>query len=180
MLGPLHGFGIHVPQGIVHESLLRINPRLVELRSSTIVVRRTYNVASSHALWHIDGLHYLIRWRIVIHGDIDGYSRRIVYLHVSNNNRAVTYQDLASTIKESNVSGVAPSHVCATLSTTYFMKWKKGGLLSPTDDKHLFCIHHIFLPRINLQLQQFMVGWNNHSLRTESTNGIMEKRLVSC
>jgi hypothetical protein len=49
-----------------------------------------------------------------------------------------------------------------------FYEMEDSGLLSPTDDKHLFCIHYIFLPRINLQLQQFMDGWNNHSLRTES------------
>ena len=26
-----------------------------------------------NSLWHIDGYHKLIRWRIVIHGVIDGY-----------------------------------------------------------------------------------------------------------
>lgn len=30
------------------------------------------------------------RWRFVIHGGIDGYSRRIVYLQCSDNNRAET------------------------------------------------------------------------------------------
>lgn len=39
---------------------------------------------------HIDGNHKLIRWRFVIHGGIDGYSRKIVYLHCSTNNRADT------------------------------------------------------------------------------------------
>ena len=46
--------------------------------------------ASPNYLWHIDGLHCLIRWKIVIHGGIDGFSRRIVYLHSSCNNRAET------------------------------------------------------------------------------------------
>ena len=40
---------------------------------------------------HIDGNHKLITpYRIVIHGGIDGYSRLIVYLHASNNNRTNT------------------------------------------------------------------------------------------
>ena len=43
-----------------------------------------------NSLWHIDGLHKLIRWRIVIHGGIDGYSRIPVYLCASDNNRANT------------------------------------------------------------------------------------------
>ena len=49
-----------------------------------------YSVPSSNYLWHIDGLHCLIRWKVVIHGGIDGFSRRIVYLHASSNNRAET------------------------------------------------------------------------------------------
>ena len=39
---------------------------------------------------HIDGHHKLIRWRFVIHGGIDGYSRKIVFLNCSANNRAQT------------------------------------------------------------------------------------------
>lgn len=38
----------------------------------------------------LDGHHKLIRWRIVTHGGIDGYSRMIVYLHCSCNNQADT------------------------------------------------------------------------------------------
>lgn len=33
---------------------------------------------------------YLFRWRIVIHGCIDGYSRRIIYLNAADNNTADT------------------------------------------------------------------------------------------
>ena len=43
-----------------------------------------------NSLGHIDGYHKLIRWRIVIHGSIDGYSRPPVYLQASTNNRADT------------------------------------------------------------------------------------------
>ena len=39
----------------------------------------------------IDGNHKLIRWRLGIHGAIDGYSRLVLFLHCSdNNNRAST------------------------------------------------------------------------------------------
>ena len=34
------------------------------------------------------------RWRIVVHGGIDGYSRIPVYIHASNNNRADTVLQL--------------------------------------------------------------------------------------
>jgi hypothetical protein len=40
---------------------------------------------------HLDGNHKLIQpYRIVIHGAIDGYSRLVVFLHASTNNRAST------------------------------------------------------------------------------------------
>ena len=40
----------------------------------------SYSVPGPNALWHIDDHHSLIRWRFVIHGGIDGFSRMIVYL----------------------------------------------------------------------------------------------------
>ena len=39
---------------------------------------------------HLDGHHKLIRWRMVIHGCVDGFSRVIVFLKCSNNNEALT------------------------------------------------------------------------------------------
>ncbi|RXW17274.1 hypothetical protein EST38_g8582 [Candolleomyces aberdarensis] len=56
--------------------------------------RRTYSVPGPNSLWHHDGQHRLIRWGIVIHGFIDGYSRLIVGLRAHNNNRGQTVLDL--------------------------------------------------------------------------------------
>ncbi|KAF9053292.1 hypothetical protein BJ165DRAFT_1317852, partial [Panaeolus papilionaceus] len=39
--------------------------------------RGHYHVSRPHALWHIDGHHKLIKWGFVIHGIIDGYSRKV-------------------------------------------------------------------------------------------------------
>lgn len=54
------------------------------------VRRRVYHVDGPNAVWHIDGNHKLIRWRMVVHGGIDGYSQLVVYLWCSTNNLAVT------------------------------------------------------------------------------------------
>ena len=43
-----------------------------------------------NSLWHVDGHHKYIRWKIVIHGGIDGFSREIVYLKAAANNRSET------------------------------------------------------------------------------------------
>ena len=53
-----------------------------------VLKRRVYQVECPNALWHLDGYHKLIRWRIVVHGGIDGYSRLITYLSASPNNES--------------------------------------------------------------------------------------------
>ena len=47
-------------------------------------------MAGPSSLWHIDGNHKLVRWRIVIHGGIDGFSRIPFYLVALCNNRFQT------------------------------------------------------------------------------------------
>lgn len=41
------------------------------------------------------------------------------------------------------------------------------GALDPSDSIHLFCAQHVFLPRLQNDLNIFRVGWDNHPLRTE-------------
>ncbi|MEQ2186507.1 hypothetical protein GOODEAATRI_029239 [Goodea atripinnis] len=85
------------PRGVLMRTL-QLNPRR----------RRRYSVPEPNSLWHIDGNHKLIRWCIVVHCGTDGFSRLIVYLSASTNNRAATV--LSSFLKAVNVYGV-PSRV---------------------------------------------------------------------
>lgn len=90
----LHGYlkdrGILVQRQRLRESVARTDPLRRHIRWHQVVSRRTYSVKKSNSLWHIDGHHSLIRWRMVVHGGIDGYSRMIVYLECSTNNRSLT------------------------------------------------------------------------------------------
>ena len=45
-------------------------------------------------MWHIDSHHSLVRWRFVVHGGIDRFSRVVVYLACSTNNKARTVYQL--------------------------------------------------------------------------------------
>jgi len=47
-----------------------------------------------NSLLHLDGHHLLIRSKILIHGDIDGFSWRITFLKCSANNKAETVLEL--------------------------------------------------------------------------------------
>ena len=86
----LHVDGVIVQRKRVRESLCRVDPIGLENRLRRTLHRRQYVVASPNALWHIDGHHKLIRWRLVVHGGIDGYSRIPVFLKVAANNKADT------------------------------------------------------------------------------------------
>ena len=55
-----------------------------------LVQRRHYSVPGPLSLWHLDGNDKLIRWGFVIHGCVDGYSRRVMFLKASTNNKAKT------------------------------------------------------------------------------------------
>ena len=88
--GHLRRLGIHVQRERARLSMIRVDPVNVCMRRMRVIRRRTYSVPGPNALWHIDGHHSLIRWRMVIHGAIDGYSRLITYMHCSTNNRAST------------------------------------------------------------------------------------------
>ncbi|XP_072025022.1 LOW QUALITY PROTEIN: uncharacterized protein [Amphiura filiformis] len=82
--------GYKIQRSRVRQSLLRVDPGGAALRVAPPTQRRTYSVAGPNSLWHIDGNHKLIRWKMVIHGGIDGYSRFLTFLKVSPNNRMST------------------------------------------------------------------------------------------
>ena len=71
----------------VREAIVRISGR--QSRPPPIQ-RRVYSVPGPNALWHLDGNHKLIRWKFVIHGAIDGFSRLVTFLQCSTNNCADT------------------------------------------------------------------------------------------
>uniref|UniRef100_A0A8C5A4A5 Integrase catalytic domain-containing protein n=1 Tax=Gadus morhua TaxID=8049 RepID=A0A8C5A4A5_GADMO len=85
--GHLNSLGIRVRQGL--KAVDPVGNFLRGLQLNT-VPRVPYSVPGPLSLWHIDGNHKLIRWKIVIHGGIDGYSRRIMFLSANTNNRAST------------------------------------------------------------------------------------------
>ena len=40
-------------------------------------------------------------------------------------------------------------------------------ILNHLDENDLYCLHHVFLPRINRALRSFIEQWNNHAIRGE-------------
>ena len=92
ILGALRsqGFGISIPRERLRALLRASYPSQMAARWAKMTHRRVYSVPFYNSLWHIDGHHKLIRWKIVIHGGIDGLSRMITFLQAHDNNEAET------------------------------------------------------------------------------------------
>ncbi len=48
-----------------------------------------------------------------------------------------------------------------------FEKMENDNILDPMNDRELFCLHHVFLPRINKSLEEFVAQMNNRPVSTE-------------
>ena len=92
--GHLRSLGLRVQRDRIRESIARVDPGNSRIRWAVVISRRAYSVAGPNSLWHIDGHHSLVTWGFVIHGGIDGFSRLIVFLKCSTNNRSDTVLDL--------------------------------------------------------------------------------------
>jgi len=79
LTGRLRTHGLRIQRRRLQQSIKRVDRLGQTLRNRTTAKksRRQYHVSRPNALWHIDGHHKLILWGIVIHGVVDGYSRKV-------------------------------------------------------------------------------------------------------
>ena len=94
VVGHLRSEGLNIQRERGRKCLAHVDPRNVTIRWAITVSRRAYSVAGPTSLWHLHGHHSLITWGFVIHGAIDGFSRLVIFLHCSTNNRSGTVADL--------------------------------------------------------------------------------------
>lgn len=109
-------YGLVVVRETVRLILKTLNPEGVERRCRRRLKRRKYYAKGPNYIWHIDGYDKLKPFGFCIHGAIDGYSRRILWLEasVTNNDPSVIAEYYCDYIKQ--VSG-APRIVRADEGT---------------------------------------------------------------
>ena len=208
--GCLLHMNIKVPRAMLRQAIHRVDHINTVYRQSDVIRRRVYTSPHPNAVWHIDGNHKIIRWRLVVHAGVDGFSRLLVYIKCANNNAATTVFDAFSegisefgmpTHVRSDHGGENyevwrymlstyddPSHVITGRSThnervermwrdvtrcvsssfiDVFYALESDGALDPANEVDIFCLHLVFLPRINKALADFRGSWNRHPLSTE-------------
>ncbi|KAE8217299.1 hypothetical protein CF319_g8584 [Tilletia indica] len=92
--GALRSQGLRVSRARLRRVVQAMDSFTQNPRWARHLKRRQYYVPFINSLWHIDGHHKLIKWKIVVHGAIDGKSRLVTFLHASSNNRANTVASL--------------------------------------------------------------------------------------
>ncbi|CAC5401343.1 unnamed protein product [Mytilus coruscus] len=92
--------GIRVQRWRLRDSIQRLDSSGAQKRKSGRLHRRVYNVMGPNHLWHIDTNHKLVRWRFVIIGGVDGFSRMTMFLKCCDNN-------MSQTVLNCFLSGVA-------------------------------------------------------------------------
>nr|XP_018913530.1 PREDICTED: uncharacterized protein LOC109041600 [Bemisia tabaci] len=90
MKGALTTMGKKVTWKRVKDNLRQANPAATLLRRRQKIIRRKFKVKGANYLWSMDSNHKLIHYRIVIHGCVDGFSRKIIYLNAASDNTADT------------------------------------------------------------------------------------------
>ena len=79
--------GFRVSQDSIRIILKELDPDGVEARKKHYLKRREYYSKGPNWAWHVDGYDKLKPFGFNIHGAIDGYSRRILWLEILKSNK---------------------------------------------------------------------------------------------
>ena len=78
---------MNVPRQLVASIMKEVDPEGVQLRKRRRLHRRTYVCPGPNFAWHVDGYDKLKPYGFSIHGCIDGFSRRLLWLQVQRSNK---------------------------------------------------------------------------------------------
>ena len=80
--------GLRVPRIVVQDMLKELDPEGTQLRKAHRLKRRSYANRGPNDAWHMDGYDKLKPFGFAIHGAIDGFSRKILWLEVARSNNS--------------------------------------------------------------------------------------------
>ncbi|KAK7013555.1 hypothetical protein R3P38DRAFT_2546137 [Favolaschia claudopus] len=125
--GHLKSQGYRVPRERITASYLRVHgaPAIFGDRQ---ISRKKYSVPGPLSLAHLDGQHGLIRYKMVIHCIIDGYSRFVLGIRVHDNNRGASVLQLLLDVISTHgrPSRMRGDHGVENIEVTIYMEEVNG------------------------------------------------------
>ena len=126
--------GFYVPPYTIQTLLRDINPEGTESRRRQRLRRRVYSNPGPNYAWHIDGHNKLKPFGFSVHGAIDGYSRKVLWLKVlrSNNSPSVIGGIYLDCVKEMEgcpttlVTDLGTENVLVAAMQTFFRQGIDG------------------------------------------------------
>ena len=79
-------YRVNISKEHVRKALVDIDPEGVSMRKKKTIKRREYETNGPFNVFHIDGNNKLKRFGFALHGYIDGFSRKLIFLFVSTTN----------------------------------------------------------------------------------------------
>ena len=154
----LHSHGVIVDKETVRELLKILDPEGVNARSRHRLHRRQYKTEGPNHVWHIDGYDKLKPFGFCIHGSIDGYSRRAMWLDVgpSNNDYRIIAQYYTECVQQ--IGG-----------TARVIRGDCG-----TENVHVAALQRFF----NNDEQSFVYGKSCYNQRIEAFWGMLRRGCV--
>ena len=151
----INQYGLVTTREVVRHVLRIFDPEGVEYRSRHRLRRRLYRCKGPNYLWHIDGYDKLKPYGFCIHGAIDGFSRRIVWLEVasSNNDPRIIAQYFLDYVRQLG-------------GTARIVRGDRG-----TENGNLAAIQHFFRRSMNDDFsgdKSFMFGKSTSNQRIEA------------
>ncbi|KAF7309144.1 hypothetical protein MKEN_01116700 [Mycena kentingensis (nom. inval.)] len=194
--GALSARGFRVPADRIDASYLRVRgvPRPFQQRR---IERGVYSVPAVNSLWHHDGQHGLIRWKIVIHAFIDGKSRFVTGIRASSNNLAETVLEIFKEAVEkhdgrgSYIFGMSVHNIrierlwvdwtrgVGRKWSTFFRTLELSCGLVVDNPAHLWLLHHLFLPLINADAVAWVEAWNAHKMTIEGEGRLSPRAMFT-
>ena len=108
--------GFQVPRNVIATLLKELDPEGTDFRKARRLKRREYHNPGPNYAWHIDGYDKAKPWGFSIHGGIDGFSRKVLWLRVCRSNKSpdnIARMYLGSVVKE----GGCPVELVTDLGT---------------------------------------------------------------